>query len=419
LADELNPALQANVLLKDEAYFVGEVNSPVVLAKISPTLERNGIFRSYFADFKVSNPALFNMPYGPAAVAAGVEYRREIQTDIENPLVVSKDVFGLAGGLAPVTSNSRKVGSAFAEFNIPVWDKVELTPAARVDKFSIVGTSVTPKVGIKWTARPNLAFRSTVAKGFRAPTFRELSPDVSTSGLSGVTDPRRCNETTQAGCGIAVQVNTVGDPTLQPEKTTSFTTGVIWEPIPNYSLTLDYYRIERRNQIRDLSVDFVLANEDDPNYSRFVSRRADGSIVDVTLPYRNVVKVKQSGLDLDLKGRPNLGQYGRLFLSSRWSYTIDYKGKEFEDSVFEDSVGKYLQPDLRGSFSAAWEKGAWVNQLSARYIAGYDSFINTCNVESIGAPGDLCQTDSSTNFDWSTQYRGIKNVNVIFRETPI
>ena len=186
--------------LANGTYVPGYANSAAVIAGISPVLSRKGKATTTFADARVSTEfSGLTLPGGPVGFAAGIEARRETQKDEFDNRFVIGEVFGF-GALEPIDA-SANVKSAYAEFNLPILKTLEAQLAARYDRYSVGGTSTTPKVGLKWTALPNLVLRGTMARGFRAANARETNTATSVGFYNGVQDPVRCPviDPTQSG----------------------------------------------------------------------------------------------------------------------------------------------------------------------------------------------------------------------------
>ena len=401
--------------LANGSYVPGLSNSPAVLASISPTLRRGGENKTIFVDAKLSNSELFELPGGFAGTAVGVEYRRESTSDIDDPYLLDQRVYSV-GGLPKLPYTNRNVASAYGELNLPVLKSLELSTALRADNYSVGGNSLTPKIGAKWSVFPTLVLRGTVAKGFRAPNFREISPSVSVGYYNGLQDPALCITGDEADCNLSVKANISGSSTLKPEKSTSNTIGIVWEPVKDYSITLDYYKIERRDEISSLDINYLLSNQKDPNFAKFITRDKGGHITEVNLPYINIGKTQVSGFDFDFKGKQNLGENGKLTFRSKMSLTRQYLTTPFPDSDTVDYNKTYSQPEFRGSFSVGWEKGPWSHEISTNYISGYDyaaSPADECKIDVVyGAPTNYCRVASTNTWGWFTGYKGFKNVEL-------
>jgi len=155
---------------------------------------------------------------------------------------------------------NRYVYAGFFEVNAPLLDQLEVNASGRWDKYSDVGFSrFSPKVGAKFTPIREIALRGTYSQGFRAPSIPEVSGSVIgftqyTPGTgSSAADAARLRAlygnsayiTTQYGLGN----NSTGNPDIRPETSRAFTGGVVLQPKPWLSLTVDYYNIKKKNLI--------------------------------------------------------------------------------------------------------------------------------------------------------------------------
>lgn len=104
---------------------------------------------------------------------------------------------------------------------------VQLTAGARHSASSLWGSSTNPSVGLAWQLSPFVRLRSNLARGFRAPGFKEI----------------RYTFFNPAG-GYTL----VGNQTLRPESSVSGTFGGTWAPSSSLSFDVEGYR----NDVNDL-----------------------------------------------------------------------------------------------------------------------------------------------------------------------
>ncbi len=244
----LYAALPANTYWR-----IGEnanLNSAAMYAALVADKERTGFSRQYGADFKVSSE-LGKLDGGPIGVAFGVEARHE-----SNELPLYDGLGDYVGLSLTAYGGKRDIYATYGEVLLPVLKQLEVNAALRYDNYSDAGTSVTPKVGLKWTPLSVLAVRGTYSKGFRAPSSTENSASsLAAFGGAVVDDNARCaslagsglpQATIDANClGIAPTFVQRGNPNLKPEKSTSTTLGLVWEATPKTTLAIDLWRIKR------------------------------------------------------------------------------------------------------------------------------------------------------------------------------
>ena len=200
---------------------------------------------------------LFELPGGPLQAAVGVSYRDEsIDAPSGNPGTLGNQYDRYYSINSVGTAGSRNVKSAFFEVSAPIIDQLELGVSGRYDDYSTGQSNFSPKLSAKFTPIPQVAIRGTFSKGFRIPSFNE-SFGLPTTGY--VTRTVNCG-TYAAFCAAhgnnayatgnySLGLTQVGNPDLDPEKSTAFTAGVIFEPVRNVSLTVDFWHIKVKDLI--------------------------------------------------------------------------------------------------------------------------------------------------------------------------
>lgn len=200
---------------------------------------------------------------GPLQAAIGASYRHEAllweSANPDNPTAPYTRYYGVN---AVGAEGSRNVKSPFFEIDAPLLTSLEANLSGRYDKYSSGQDHFSPKLGLKFKPIQQLALRGTYSKGFRIPSFNEAF-GLPVTGFTGA----QVNCTTYAAFCAAHQSNayatspytlgetTAGNASLNPEKSSSFTLGVVYAPTTNISLTLDYWNIEVKDLIAKLSSD--------------------------------------------------------------------------------------------------------------------------------------------------------------------
>lgn len=402
-------------------------NDPALMAALYPTLKNRGTTSTTGIDLRGSRE-FGSLPGGPMGLALGVETRRESFKSTPDPLIAA-DAFSVLGGSS--SDGSRTVSAVYAELSAPVLKSVETQLALRMDHYSDFGTATTPKVGLKWKALNNLALRATYAEGFRAPSLTELVQSPTRGFYSGLVDPQLCpdpSDDQNPNCNLSVEAISGSNPNLKPEKSKSFTVGMVFEPHNNLTISADVFHIKRRNEITGLSPDYLLANES--KYPGYVERDPDtGEIVRLNLPYSNLGSTETWGLDVDIKGRIPLAEMGNLALELAYNRQPSYKVKPVADAEAEQWAGFWLQPKERITFGATWEKGPWTVKGLWNYIGSYQRRYTPSDVEcpylGTGASG-LCTINAWSTTDLYVSYKGFKNLeltmsvkNLENRQAPI
>ncbi len=379
--------------------------------------------KSSFAgfDFKGSSE-LFQMPSGPLSVAAGLDYRREKFSATPDEAIVRGEV---AGNGASAADGSRSVTSLYAEFSIPVVTSVEVQLAGRFDKFSDYGNSKTPKIGATWKPFSSLKLRGNYSGGFRAPSLTEISKSSVSAFLNNYIDPRRCpaglpRNIPDCTGGYSLPFFIVANPNVQPEKSKTSTLGLVWEPIKDGSVTLDFFDIKRKNEITFVGIADLVDNEfsSDTRYAGRITRDpadADGRpgrVISARSGFLNSGETKVRGLDLETRYNLNMAAAGKLSFVGQATYYM-YNKQADDDGVFTQFIGTRNLPRARATTSLTWEQGVWTATTTARFVAGTTASGNVTNPCNLNLP-TICDVSSLTTFDINGSWKGIKDLSVSF-----
>lgn len=219
-------------------------------------------------DFEIGGFKAFNL-------AAGLEYRNEDYTiragepdsyragpalvGANNP---TSPASGFAAGAAPgaqvfpgfqpviggqqVTGRKRERHnfSAYIEADADISDRFTVQAAGRFEDYSDFGSDWNGKVSARFEPVDGYAVRGAVSTGFRAPSLQQqffaaaATNNVNGTLVDAVTLPVN-NPVAQA----------LGSRPLQAETSVSYSAGVVINPVPALSLTVDYYHIEIDDRI--------------------------------------------------------------------------------------------------------------------------------------------------------------------------
>ena len=403
-------------------------NDPAVYDWIAPDRSWRALSENTIVDAKASRD-LYKLDGGQLALAVGYEFRRE---ELSNPGMPGTETGNVVGGGFSRAAGARSVNAAYAELYAPILDNLEVTAALRYDHYSDVGSTVNPKIGVKWTALPSLVARGTWQTAFRAPGIYETSS--TSAGIAGGYDPVRCPVTgSPADCQTPRQLYIVTpSPDLQPETSTSYTLGLIWEPVPGLSGTLDYWKFVTENTITTVEGEAVRDTNDLPGIPN------SGTILYVLSPYANVLETQTDGIDLDIVWRQSLGEWGTLTSQFQWTHVFKYSITYPEDGTYrfdgtQGPGGLSSQggtPADRMNLVVGWQRGPWAVTGTLRYVSDYDSVYYRGYKEETGfcisaLDGPNCHVSSFTTLDLSAQYTGFRNwqifgsvINVFNRIAP-
>lgn len=396
---------------------------------------------------------LFQLPSSTRAIglAVGYEHRREAGGLIPDPLTATGDT---TGNKAAPTEGRYYVNEGYLELSLPVFgiagedgapgrEIVELSGATRVFNYNNFGTDLMYKFGGRVTPVKDVTVRGTFSTAFRAPAIAELYLGAS-DGFPAVRDPcaapqgqtmREQGTPADAQCdaqGIPddlqddrSQIRTVtgGNPNLTPEKATTFTVGMVFEPqnFKDFSATVDYYAINVTEAITSLSAEVILSGcyptdgSKAPEYcDRLVRDPLSQQIQTIFDQNTNVGGNDTSGVDISLRYFPNT-PYGRisttLDLSWLHGFNATLPGGRVIRGLNNYDLGVYV--DWRARLAVGWAKEGFNVNANARWLNGYQECeANNCQPpENADDPPRISRRveswyaiDANAGYSWKTDY---------------
>ncbi len=271
------------------------------------------------------------------------------------------------------------------------------------------------------------------------------------------SDKAQANSFRAQECVAGLPSFVSSNPNLEPETSRSLTAGFVLQPIKNWSMAMDYYYIERKNEIGTRSTADILDDEANLPAGQLVrinSTAADNEFIalvkkyapNTTLnyggvgqlglvynPYVNSGKTRVSGLDFDASGRFKLlGTDVRLKLDG--TYVLNYQTFNVGKNVYyPNMVGTYdFGSRMTVKARANVRKGNFDNGLVWNYASGYTnnstSSLTYCATQSVAPENlaDCARVDHNTTLDYNLTYSGIPHVtlnayvyNVLGEDRPI
>ncbi|MDQ0010571.1 iron complex outermembrane receptor protein [Luteibacter jiangsuensis] len=401
-------------------------NSREFLRALAPPLKKTSTSDLQSFDFRVTRP-LMDLAGGSLGLAAGLDVRHEEQDDPDlNPNLAAQGL-----GIAHVKGD-RTVSGLYVELDAPFLESLEVDVSGRYDHYSDFGNNFSPKIGIKWKPIEELAFRGTFSKGFRAPSFAENGSSEA-EGFATYTPP----EDFQAAHGNSGYVQPYGlgfltraNPNIKPERSKSWTFGILYQPTPDLSASLDYYRIKKTGVIAQQSASAVLdayyAGLPLPPESAIVQDVPDPAAPDalprplvVAAPYVNQNALETKGLDLNLKAGYDFSENVRFTSELNLTKIISWQ-LTLEDGSTLQFVGTHGPYGLSSGAGTPRYRGSWANsiQFGKATVTGtlyYTSGIkltapdittgcfSTNTDTGANVPAD-CRMSSFTDFDLTGRY---------------
>ena len=408
---------------------------------------------------------LMTLPGGPLGLALGGEFRKDgwqavglASNDNVAALNGQIDLLGgdnLAQGANSATSIkiSRDITSLFAELDAPVRKDLTLNAAVRADQYKDLGeTTVNPKLSVRWQPMRALMFRASANTGYRAPSLPEIyTKETERTLIPAFNDPLNCTlingvATPRSGFTVEQVCNLTNyqqitkvpnNAGVKPETSKSFTFGLAFEPLPNVTATIDYWKTQIDDVIGNRAIDFLLANP--TTYPNLFLRNADGTLgVPNSLGSRdavintpsNVGAIRGAGIDMSLRFSTPRASWGVITAGIDVAYLTqwDARSEGVNNGNWVSALGFYndvvpVNPNAglsnatrgmnnrwRHTAQIAYTNPSWMLQLSQRY----QSKIRDQNLPAVTGPGTVGPRDVAPyeQYNLTVKYTGVRNLGL-------
>ncbi len=374
----------------------GGKNNPATLAAISNTIgisPGEAIFKNY--QVKADGP-LFALPGGKVRAAVGFERQDYRAEGGQTSGTYAAPVFGSV-------VLERSVDSFYTELLVPVFgtanavegiQKLDLDLAVRQDKYSDVGSTHNPKIGVNWSPVKGFTAHASYGTSFRAPGLTQIR-GFSNGGKGGIYVQNYSDPTIGGALRVGVALSGA-NLDLTPETAKTKSIGFDWEPaIGNRTkLSLNFFDIQYDNQVSGFLSDLTVLNKESQfDGTGIIQRNPPAALVASLLANYTVSGVPPATWTLFVDGRSkNLGKsvsQGFDFAASTRFPTASYGnfGVGVSGTVFTkytaaitaaapmiDQLNTIYNPmKFKARFSGTWSYGPWFANAFVNYINGYDN----------------------------------------------
>jgi outer membrane receptor protein involved in Fe transport len=342
-------------------------------------------------------------------INVGYEYRKERVRYAPDAAMESGLIVGI-GGAYPAIDSSLAVKEGFAEVRVPlVQDKPGIhellfDTGYRYSDYSSGVTADTYKFELQYAPVPDLRLRASYNRAIRAPSIVELFVPQLVGKIAFGSDPCAPDETTgvaaepfekcartgvtAAQYGNGGSTNTIpqgtagqltqlqgGNPDLRPEQADTWTVGLTLKPraLPEFSGSIDYYRIKLKDGVGALDAEVIMRNcldTGEPTYCSQLRRHpitgtlngasvtGGGYIVQTNV---NISASVLSGIDAQAAWRKSLGAYGNLRLLLNGTWMLSNSTTPLPGAGSYDCTGLFgpscqtVNPEWRHNARATWE----------------------------------------------------------------
>jgi len=251
----------------------------------------------------------------PASLGAGAAPGAQVFPGFQ-PVIGGQQVTG--------RKRERNNFSAYIEVDADISDRLTIQAAGRYEKYSDFGSDVNGKVSARFEPVSGYAVRGAVSTGFRAPSLQQqFFAAAATNNVNGILVDA---VTLPVGNPVA---QALGAKPLEAETSISYSAGIVVNPVPALSLTVDYYHIDIDDRI--VVTENLTATRDAlgnpsgaPTSSGFqiaqILNNAGFRTISAARFFINGIDTRTQGVDAVATYRIDLGNVGKLRASAGFNY---------------------------------------------------------------------------------------------------
>lgn len=273
-------------------------------------------------------------------------------------------------GFSPETAdiNERNSNALYLDIEGDITEALSVSLAMRYEKIGEIGSTLDGKLSARFQLHENLALRSTLSSGFRAPTVGQSTLQrISTS--NSIVNDVVVQQRSQLVSALSPIATERSGGALEAEKATSFGIGLLSE-INGINMTVDYFYIDVDDRISLFTSEIVASDaplltisEVKPNVSNIQY-------------YANDFNSITQGVDL-VASFPFEFINGQNLLSLAFNYTdTQLEVTNTKSPIANENVRKEREhgvPKTRGILSYSYTQGAFKVMARINY---YGSFYN-------------------------------------------
>jgi iron complex outermembrane receptor protein len=353
---------------------------------------------SYYGIDGTLSRSLMALAGGDLAFAVGADIHRDTNEDTKFAQGADVTYAKIAPGHG---ESKRTITGIYTEFDAPVTKELNLNAAVRVDRYSDVGNTVTPKISFRYQPAKWVMFRGSANSGFRAPTLFDRygyrATVATTTTAAKWDDPVLCPGPTPTipGTGTAVAgVNasdvcnaklnkmTGSNRALKPEKSKGGTLGVVFEPNSAFTASFDYWQVNMKDMLANLPENVYFTNY--AQYKSLFVRNADNSLAYIDNTTMNLGGQIAAGVDVSTSYQFPSTSFGRFRIGLEGTYLTRFDNQLVPDGPWLSNVGQFgwasngttnSQPIItyrwKHNLTLSWQYGDWnatlANQFNSKY----------------------------------------------------
>jgi outer membrane receptor protein involved in Fe transport len=382
-----------------------------------------------------TNSALFGLPGGDAGFAFALEGGRQSWEYRPDPRLLDGSIWGTT---AVQGRGSRSRYAATAELRLPVLETLTTTLSGRYDAFNVEDQTIdkpTYSVSLEFRPFESLLLRGKYGTAFKAPTLADLYQGPS-GYYSSVTDYYNCQllgfgpgniDACPAQYSARQFFGTQsGSTELRPINADTWNVGIVWSPIANLGINVDYFSFDLEDEVEAESADQLARQEarcrtgqDDINSATCVNalskviRDATGQIDEILTPKVNVARQQLRALTAGVNYLWEIGAYGSLRFNGSYTNVLEHTQQTYPGDPEIDLLREPFystDPKTKANASVTWSRDKW----------GVTAYVNRLGKQpnyQAALTGDYGAPNAGTLAPWilynlSVDYRALPNLQL-------
>jgi len=312
------------------------------------------------------------------------------------------------GGTSPASAKT----STQSNYGVYLGAETDVTEAftvgvaGRYEDYDTFGDTLVGKANALYKVSDMFSLRGTVGTGFHAPSPGQSNTEILTTAFAPG------GEQVQTGTYPVTSAiaQYFGAKTLTPEKSTNYGVGFIFNPISNFTITVDGYLIKVKDRISITST-FDVEAADIVAQPALAAVGVGGAVAYFT-----------NGFDTKTKGVDVVASYGTELLDNPLTLTFAYSYNKSEVTDFDPvAIGvdriydiEHITPKHRANVSASYQVGGFAINARGNYYSSWST-----DQDYPGQTfGSKVTADLDLSYTFAEKYTVTVGANNLFDEYP-
>jgi iron complex outermembrane recepter protein len=441
-----DPVLGANLYSPNYAAFY-QALTPAQYASFTGDATSYSRTEESVARAEVVNSSLFALPGGNAGLAVVFDGGGQGWDYTPDPRFLDGGTYLYT---ATAGSGHRSRYSGTTEMKLPVVQMLSFDLSGRYDDYRVDGNNVdkfTYNIGAEF--RPfgsQLLIRGRYGTAFKAPTLSDEFQGTSGFYFTG-TDYYTCtkNGYTASTLSNCPQANTSyfgttsGTPGLKPITANVWDIGLVYTPVPEAKISVDFIDWAIRNEVEEQNSDQLLRVDSACLLGQLdvtsptcvqalaaVVRDDNGNLVSVSTPKINVAQENLSVLTIGFDYMLDIGRSGTLLFDGAYTDVLKHDSTQFTgDQVIDLLQSPFYSTEFKTkeNFSVTWNFRKFGTTFYVERYGETPNYLASLTTDEYNTPG-AGRVGSWTLANWSARYEIIRglmvsaNVNNVFNKEP-